>query len=92
VFTLPLAYNSTNGTWDMIFFVPQQANATLSFSAIDRFGNSAIAMDAYNLKIVSIPIRIQNLIIAAVIGALIPVGLLIWAIATISTRKRKHRP
>jgi hypothetical protein len=92
LFTLPLAYNSTNGTWDMIFFVPQQANATLSFNATDRFGNSAIAMDVYNLKIASIPIRIQNLIIAAVIGALIPVGLLIWAIATISTRKRKHRP
>ncbi|HXZ90730.1 MAG TPA: hypothetical protein VEG61_06690 [Candidatus Dormibacteraeota bacterium] len=92
VFTLPLAYNSTNGTWHMIFFVPQQANATLSFNATDRFGNSAIATDAYNLKIVSIPIRIQNLIIAAVIGALIPIGLLIWAIATISTRKRKHRP
>ena len=92
VFTLPLAYNSTNGTWHMIFFVPQQANATLSFNATDRFGNSAMATDAYNLKIVSIPIRIQNLIIAAVIGALIPIGLLIWAIATISTRKRKHRP
>ena len=92
VLILPLAYNSTNGTWDMIFFVPQQANATLSFNATDRFGNSAIAMDAYNLKIASIPVRIQNLIIAAVVGSLIPIGLLIWAIATISTRKRKHRP
>jgi hypothetical protein len=92
VFILPLAYNSTNGTWHMLFFVPQQANATLSFNATDHFGNSAIAVDAYNLKIASVPIRIQNLIIAAVIGALIPIGLLIWAIATISTRKRKHRP
>jgi hypothetical protein len=92
VFTLPLAYNSTNGTWHMFFFVPQQANATLSFNATDRFGNSAMVKDAYNLKIASIPIRIQNLIIAAVIGALIPIGLLIWAMATISTRKRKHRP
>ena len=92
VFTLPLAYNSTNGTWHMIFFVPQQANATLSFYATDHFGNSAIAIDAYNLKITSVPIRIQNLIIAAVIGALIPIALLIWAIATISTRKRQHKP
>jgi len=92
VFTLPLAYNSTNGTWHMFFFVPQQANATLSFNATDRFGNSAMVKDAYNLKIASIPIRIQNLIIAAVIGALIPIGLLIWAMATISTRKRKHHP
>ena len=92
IFTLPLAYNSTNGTWHMILFVPQQANATLSFYATDHFGNSAMAIDAYNLKIASVPIRIQNLIIAAVIGALIPVALLIWAIATISTRKRQHKP
>jgi uncharacterized protein YfaS (alpha-2-macroglobulin family) len=93
VFTFPLAYNSTNGTWHMIFFVPQQTNATLSFSANDRFGNAAIAMDVYNLKISPTPrVATQNLIIAAVIGALIPVGLVIWAIATISTRKRKHRP
>jgi hypothetical protein len=93
VFTVPLAYNATNDTWDMIFFVPQQANATLSFNATDRFGNSAIAMDAYNLKIAPVPrVVTQNLIIAAVIGALIPIGLLVWAIATISTRKRKHRP
>jgi hypothetical protein len=93
VLILPLAYNSTNGTWDMIFSVPQQANATLSFNATDRFGNSAIAMDAYNLKIAPVPrVVTQNLIIAAVVGSLIPIGLLIWAIATISTRKRKHRP
>lgn len=93
VFTLPLAYNSTNGTWHMIFFVPQQANATLSFNATDLFGNSAVARDAYNLKIAGVPrVITQNLIIAAVIGALVPIGLLIWAIATISTRKRKHRP
>lgn len=93
VFTIPLAYNATNSTWRMIFLVPQQANATLSFSANDRFENSAVAIDAYNLKIVAVPrVVTQNLIIAAVIGALVPIGLLIWSIATISTRKRKHRP
>jgi hypothetical protein len=93
VFTLPLAYNSTNGTWHMIFFVPAQSNATLSFNATDHFGNSAMAMDVYNLKIAPVQkVVTQNLIIAAVIGALIPIGLLIWAIATISTRKRKHHP
>jgi hypothetical protein len=92
VFTFPLAYNATNGTWHMIFFVPKQANATLSFAATDQFGNSAVAMDVYNLKILGAPIAIQNLIIAAVVGALIPIGLLAWAFATISTRRRKHRP
>jgi hypothetical protein len=93
VFTYPLAYNVTNATWHMFFFVPVQSNATLSFNATDRFGNSAIAMDAYNLKIAPVPKTItENLIIAGIVGALIPVGLLIWAFATISTRRRKHRP
>jgi hypothetical protein len=93
VFTQPLAYNATNGTWHMFFFVPAQANATLSFNATDHFGNSAMAMDVYNLKIAPVQrVVTQNLIIAAVIGALIPIALLVWAMATISTRKRKHRP
>jgi hypothetical protein len=92
VFTLPLAYNATNTTWHMFFFVPEQLNATLSFNATDRFGNSALAMDAYNLKITSVKSVTENLIIAGIVGALIPVGLIIWAFATISTRKRKHRP
>jgi len=93
IFTLPLAYNATNGTWHMFFFVPEQANATLSFTANDRFGNSAVAMDAYNLKISNVPkVVTQNLIIAGIVGALIPIGLIAWAFATISTRKRKHKP
>jgi hypothetical protein len=92
VFTFPLAYNATNGTWHMIFFVPTQTNATLSFAATDQFGNSAVAMDVYNLKISGVPISVRNLMIAAVVGALIPIGLLAWAFATISTRRRKHRP
>ena len=93
IFTVPLVYNSTNATWHMFFIVPEQANATLSFNAIDRFGNSAVAMDAYNLKITPVPKTVtENLIIAGILGALIPIGLLIWAFATISTRRRKHRP
>ena len=92
VFTVPLAYNMTNETWHMIFFVPVEKNASLSFTAADQFGNSAAAMDVYNLKISGVPIAVRDLIIAGVIGALIPIGLLVWAFATISTRRRKHKP
>jgi hypothetical protein len=93
VFTSPLAYNETNGTWHMYFSAPEQNNATISFNATDRFGNSATAMDAFNLKIASVPrVVTRNLIIAGIVGTLIPIGLLVWAFATISTRKRKHRP
>jgi len=93
VFTLPLAYNDTNGPWHMFFPAPEQGNVTFSFNANDRFGNMGMAADAYNLKVSPPPGPItQRLIIAGIIGALIPIGLLIWAVATISTRKRKHRP
>ena len=93
VFIQPLAYNDTNGTWHMFFTVPEQNNATLSFNATDRFGNTAVAMDAFNLKIAPAPkAETQNLIIAAIVGALVPIALLIWAFATISARRRKHRP
>jgi hypothetical protein len=93
VFTSPLAYNETNGTWHMYFSAPEQNNATISFNATDRFGNSAVAMDAFNLKIASVPrVVTRNLIIAGIIGTLIPIGLLVWAFATISARRRKHRP
>jgi hypothetical protein len=92
VFTYPLVYNATNSTWHMYFFVPVQSNATLSFSAVDRFGNFVVATDAYNLKIATARGAIQNLIIAAVVGSIIPIALVAWAFATISTRRRKHRP
>ncbi len=93
VFTLPLAYNDTGRAWHMYFSVPEEGNLTFSFSANDRFGNHGIATDAYNLKVIQSPrVQTQRLIIAGIIGALIPIALLIWAVATISTRRRKHRP
>jgi len=93
IFTLPLAYNATNGTWHMYFNTPEEGNFTFSFTAVDRFGNTGMAADAYMLKVnPSSNILSQRLIIAGVIGALVPVAVLIWAIAAISTRRRKHRP
>jgi hypothetical protein len=93
VLTLPLAYNDTERVWHMYFSVPEEGNLTFSFSAIDRYGNMGLAAHAYNLKInPSTRVQTQRLIIAGIAGALIPIALLIWAIATISTRRRKHRP
>ncbi len=93
VITLPLTYNVTDSSWKMFFSTPEQGNFTFSFSALDRYGNAGRAADAYNLKIVpSQRVQTQRLIIAGILGALVPIALLIWAIATISTRRRKHRP
>ncbi len=93
IITLPLAYNETNSSWHMFFSTPEQGNFTFSFNANDRWGNTGLGAHAYNLKIIpSQRVQTQRLIISGIIGALIPIALLIWAIATISTRRRKHRP
>lgn len=91
--TQPLVYNETDNSWNLLFSTPEQGNFTFSFSAVDRYGNAGVAEKAYNLKIIPSPrVQTQRLIIAGIIGVLIPVALLIWAIATISTRRRKHKP
>ena len=91
-FTLPLAYNDTSGIWHM-YMRPEQGSFTFSFSAVDRFGNTGTATNAYKLTANSAAsILSQRLIIAGVVGAVIPVGVLMWAVATISTRRRKHKP
>jgi len=93
VFTNPLVYNATNATWHMYFTVPNQQNATLSFNATDRFGNTVMARDVFNLKIATVSqVVTRNLIIAGIVGSIVPIALLIWAFATISARRRKHKP
>ena len=91
-FTLPLAYNGTTYIWHM-YLTPQQGSFTFSFSAVDRFGNAGNVTNAYKLTANSAAaILSQKLILAGIIGTLIPVGVLIWAVATVSTRRRKHKP
>jgi hypothetical protein len=91
-FTLPLAYNDTSGIWHM-YMAPQPGTFTFSFSAVDRFGNTGTATNVYKLTVKSAAdILMQRLMIAGVLGTLIPLGVLIWAVATISTRRRKHKP
>jgi hypothetical protein len=91
--TLPLTYNDTEQAWHMYYSASDQGELTFSFSAVDNYGNQGFAPDAYHLKIIpSRQIETQRLFIAGTIGSLAPIGLLAWAIATISTRRRKHRP
>ncbi len=90
---LPLAYNMTDGRWHMYFTPTEEHDLNFTISAADSFGNAGVAPDAYRLKVNPTAHNLsQRLILAGVVGALVPIGLLLWAIATISTRRRKHRP
>jgi hypothetical protein len=90
---LPLAFNRTDGKWDMLLSTPEGADFTFSFAARDSYGNSGQAANAYSLNVTpSQRLITQRLLLAGIIGILAPVGLLAWAIITVSNKRRKHRP
>jgi hypothetical protein len=60
-----------------------------SFNANDQFGNTGSVSQAFELDVGA---GVQTLILATIIGAIVPIGLIGWAIATVSTRRRKHKP
>jgi hypothetical protein len=77
----------------MLYSAPEEGNLAFSFNATDRYGNFGLATDAYNLKVIpSSRLVTQRLIFAAVIGTLIPAAFLVWAIVTVTSRRRKHKP
>ena len=93
-YNFPMTFNVSNETWHEYFTTPDPGLSFgkaihLSFSATDKFGNSGIAANAYELDVGA---GTGALVLATVIGGLVPIGLLGWAIATISKRRRTHKP
>ena len=93
-FTVPLAFNATDRTWLLTFAVPDPGlsfglRLTFSFTADDQFGNSGAVLKAFELDVGA---GTDSLILATVVGAIPPIFLIGWAIATVSARRRKHKP
>jgi hypothetical protein len=93
-FTFPMNYNSSDQSWHLFYYTPDLglsfgATIDFSFSAQDQFGNTGSASKAYELEIGA---GTQTLILATILGGIVPIALLAWAIATITTRRRKHKP
>lgn len=91
---LPMMFNATERKWHMQFITPDQGLAfgitlTFSFDARDFYGNTGSASEAYTLTVGA---TTQAVILTGVLGAIVPVGLLAWAIIAISRRRRKHKP
>jgi hypothetical protein len=94
VFTYPMMFNATDNSWGMVFTAPDPGlrfglTLKFSFSAVDEFRNSGSATDAFQLDVSA---GTETLILATIVGALPPIALIGWAIAAISTRRRKHKP
>lgn len=93
-YNFPMTYDVSNETWHAYFTAPDLGISfgkaiPFSFSAADQFGNSGIAANAYELDVGA---GSGALVLATVVGGLVPIGLLGWAIATVSKRRRKHKP
>lgn len=94
IFTYSMVYNSTDRSWGMSFTAPDPGlrfglTLKFSFSATDEFGNAGSAPNAFQLNVSA---GTETLILATIVGALPPIALIGWAIATVSTRRRKHKP
>jgi len=92
--TVPMVFNATDGRWHLFFVAPSQGftfgiTLTFSFNAVDRYENSGAANDAYALTVGATPIQV---ILAGIAGAIVPIALLIWALVTISKKRRQHKP
>lgn len=93
-FTYPLFFNATDSTWLLSYTAPDPGlkfglTIKFSFNANDQFGNTGSVSQAFELDVGA---GVQTLILATIIGAIVPIGLIGWAIATVSTRRRKHKP
>ncbi len=93
-FNLPLFFNVTDRAWHLLYLAPDPGlrfglTVNFSFSADDPFGNTGSASQAFELDIGA---GSQILILASIIGAVPPIIIVGWAIATVTARRRKYKP
>jgi len=94
LFTFPMVFNATDNSWGLPFTAPDPGlrfglTLKISFSATDEFGNAGMAPDAFLLNVRA---GAQTLILATMVGALPPIAVIGWALATVLARRRKHKP
>ena len=91
--TMLLQYNATDTKWHVPFFTPDQRfklfaiTIVFAFDANDIFGNYGSATDVYEMTVTT---PISLLIIAAIVGIIVPASLLAWAMMTVTKKRRKH--
>jgi len=90
-----LQYNATDTKWHVLFYTPDQRfklyaiTLVFAFEAHDIFGNNGSESDALEMTVTT-PINL--LVLAAIIGVIVPASLLGWAMLTVTKKRRKHKP
>ena len=93
--TMLLHYNETDTKWHVLFYTPDQRfklyaiTLVFAFEAHDIFGNNGSETDALEMTVTT-PINL--LVLAAIIGVIVPAALLIWAMLTVTKKRRQHKP
>ena len=90
-----LQYNATDTKWHVPFLTPDQRfklyaiTLVFAFEAHDIFGNYGSQNDVLEMTVTT-PITL--LVLAAIVGVIVPASLLAWAMMTVTKKRRKHKP
>jgi len=93
--TMLLQYNATDTKWHILFYTPDQRfklyaiTLVFAFEAHDIFGNYGSETDALEMTVTT---PISLLVLAAIVGVIVPASLLGWAMMTVTKKRRKHKP
>jgi len=93
--TMLLQYNATDTKWHVLFYTPDQRfklyaiTLVFAFEAHDIFGNYG---SETNVLAMTVTTPITLLVLAAIVGVIVPASLLGWAMMTVTKKRRKHKP
>jgi hypothetical protein len=89
-----MSFNSTDRRWHLFYTAPQLDMhfgdvVTFSFQAGDEYDNSGSAANAFQITVGA---NTATLVLAVIVAAIVPAVLLIWAIFTVTKRRRRYKP
>ena len=89
-----MSFNSTDRRWHLFYSAPQLDMhfgdvVTFTFQAGDEYDNSGSAANAFKITVGADTV---TLVLAVIAAAIVPVILLVWAIITVTRRRRRYKP
>jgi hypothetical protein len=89
-----MSFNSTDRRWHLFYTAPQLDMhfgdvVTFSFQAGDEYDNSGSAANAFQITVGA---NTTTLVLALIVAAIVPAVLLVWAILTVTGRRRRYKP